>query len=366
MTQTRKTIFTILLALGLSASLANTLANERIEEKGLPRPNVNHVMNYSSKVQSWGFAFDNDILVPGSRDQDYTYGLNVNFAGSQAREHWLSLHKALKTINRTIGFKTSALVQSAHKIEYGLFGFTPEDIQQAEINADDRPYASLVYVSSSSEFYDFSRDVSWNSSITIGLLGLNIVGKLQEEVHELTDSDQPQGWDHQISDGGELTARYTVARQSLLFQSRSGVELKSSVQASIGYITEASWSLGGRFGKIHTPWVSFNPEKVNYGEQSAQTTKTKVSERYLWAGIAVKARAYNAFLQGQFRSSDVSYKSNELRHGIIEAWLGYTFALSNGYRVSYSLRGHTSEIKSGNGDRNVLWGGINLSKTFSS
>lgn len=355
-----------MLALGLSASLSNTLANERIEEKGLPRPNANHAVNYSSKVQSWGFSFDNDILVPGSRDQDYTYGINVNFAGNQAQQHWLSLHKPLHIFNRAIGLKASRNAQSAHKIEYGLFGFTPEDIQQAEANADDRPYASLIYVSSSSEFYDFSRDISWNSTITVGLLGLNIVGKLQEEVHKITDSDEPQGWDHQISEGGELTARYTIARQSLLYQSRLGVEIKSSLQASVGYITEASWSLGGRFGKIHTPWVSFNPERVSYGEQSAQTTKTKLREHYLWAGIAVKARAYNAFLQGQFRSSDVSYDSNELRHGIIEAWLGYTFALTNGYRISYSLRGHTSEIKSGNGDRNVLWGGINLSKTFSS
>ena len=35
---------------------------------------------YDSRT-SRSFAFDNDILVPGSRDQDYTYGLNLTFAG---------------------------------------------------------------------------------------------------------------------------------------------------------------------------------------------------------------------------------------------------------------------------------------------
>lgn len=366
MTLTRKRILSGLFAIGLSTSLANTFASERIEEKNLPRTRANPVINYSSKVQSWGFSFDNDILVPGGRDQDYTYGINVNFSGNQTKDHWLSLHAQLKMINDAIRLPAGPLTQSAHAIEYGLFAFTPEDIEQAAANPDDRPYASLIYVSSSSEFYDFARDISWNSSITIGMLGLNIVGELQRGVHDLTDSDHPEGWDHQISDGGELTARYQVARQSLLYQSRSGGELKSTLQASIGYITEASWSLGGRVGKIHTPWVSFNPERVSYAEQSAHTSRSKLSERYFWGGIAIKARAYNAFLQGQFRDSDVSYDSNDLRHAIVEAWMGYTFALTNGYRITYSLRGHTSELKSGTGDRNVVWGGINIAKTFSS
>ena len=47
---------------------------------------------------SWAVAFDNDILVPGSRDQDYTYGLNVTFSGSRAAKHWASLHRPLKKV----------------------------------------------------------------------------------------------------------------------------------------------------------------------------------------------------------------------------------------------------------------------------
>ena len=128
--------------------------------------------------------------------------------------------------------------------------------------------------------------------------------------------------------------------------------------------TEISWSLGTRFGKIQTPWVSFNPELTSYGEKSIPNARVKISEQYAWAGISFKMRAYNVFLEGQFKESTVTYRSNEINHGIFEAWLGYTLALSDGYNFTYSIRGHTSELKHGTGNRNVLWRGVLLSKTF--
>ncbi len=352
-----KTISWIALATGL---VNTSFADETVS--AYPAKQIHHI----AKENSWGFSFDNDIFVPGQRDQDYTYGANIHMAGAIAAQHWLSLHRPLNAINEAFNLKQPRVSKTIHKIEYGLLGFTPEDITLKAPAPDDRPYASLVYVSSSTETYDYARDISWNSSITLGLFGLNIVGKLQEYVHEETDGDKPQGWDHQISEGGELTARYTLSRQSLFYQGSRGFEVKHSAHASLGYITEASWSLGARYGDIHTSWTSFNPELISYGEQSAQSSKTKLREHYLWGGLAVKARVYNAFLQGQFRDSAVEYKHEELRHGIIEAWLGYTLAFENGFRLTYSLRGHTSEIKEGTGDRNLLWGGVNLTKTFSS
>jgi len=54
----------------------------------------------------------------------------------------------------------------------------------------------------------------------------------------------------------------------------------------------------------------------------------------------------------------------KVNHGIIEAWAGYTVALTDGYSFTYSLRGHTSELKQGAGDRNIVWGGLLVSKTF--
>ena len=82
------------------------------------------------------------------------------------------------------------------------------------------------------------------------------------------------------------------------------------------------------------------------------------------AGFAIKARAYNAFLQGQFRDSSVTYEQAELRPWLVEAWAGYTFAFQNGYRISYLIRGHSSEIRQGAGDRNLIWGGLIIARNI--
>ena len=315
---------------------------------------------------SISLAFDNDVLVPGSRDQDYTYGLNITYAGNAADDTLLPVQHSLDWVDHQLGidFSFNSGIET-RKVEFGMFGFTPEDISAADPIEGDRPYASLVYVSSSRERIDRERQVAWQSTLTIGVLGLDLVSEVQNKVHDITGSDHARGWDHQISSGGEPTVRYNLSRQGLLFRSGDGFELKSTLQASVGYITEASWGVSARFGKIQTPWASFNPELATYGERSVPADAGKINEQYFFAGAALKARLYNVFLQGQFRDSDLSYASDELNHGIIEVWMGYTVGLNNGYSLTYSVRGHSSEIKDGPGDRNVVWGGLLLTRNFS-
>ncbi len=326
-----------------------------------------HLQDHPTKPSSsWAFAFDNDVLVPGHRDQDYTYGLNFTQAGKSASTASITLNKPLVAIDNWIGFGRSTLsTQETFSREIGAFGFTPEDITVSEPDPNDRPYASLVYLSSSREQVDLVDNVAWKSTLTVGALGLGVVGELQNLAHEITSGKTAQGWDNQISDGGELTGRYVIARQKYFDSFSENVEVKSTVQASVGYLTEASWSLSMRTGRIHSPWASFNPELASYGEKSSYSSNAQpVSERYFWAGVAVKARAYNAFLQGQFRDSVVTYEHSQLNPLLVEAWAGYTFAFKQGYRISYVLRGHSSEIKEGAGDRNLLWGGIIIARSI--
>lgn len=335
-----------------------------IEEEKRP---ALHLDNRNSRAgKSWALAFDNDVLVPGGRDQDYTYGINFTQTGDNARAALISLNKPLAVLDNWLGNEHKSLgLQETFSREIGVFGFTPEDISIRQANPNDRPYASLIYLSSSREQIDLVDNVAWKSTLTIGALGLGLVGELQDVVHEVTSSEKPLGWDNQISEGGELTGRYVLARQKYLDNTSDNIEVKSTIQTSIGYLTEASWSLSFRSGRIHSPWSSFNPELASYGEKSSYSSNAKpVDERYFWAGIALKARAYNAFLQGQFRDSSVTYDHSELNPLLVEAWAGYTFAFKHGYRISYVLRGHSSEIKEGAGDRNLLWGGIIVARSL--
>ena len=326
-----------------------------------------HLQDQPTKpTSSWAFAFDNDVLVPGHRDQDYTYGLNFTQTGVSARVASLALNGQLVAIDSLIGFEHSSLsTRETFSREIGAYGFTPEDITVKEANSNDRPYASLIYLSSSREQVDLVDNIAWKSTLTVGVLGLGLVGELQNIAHQGTNGKSAQGWNNQISDGGELTGRYVIARQKYFASFSENVEVKTTVQASVGYLTEASWSLSVRTGRIHSPWSSFNPELASYGEKSSYSSSAKsVSEHYFWAGVAFKARAYNAFLQGQFRDSAVTYEHHQLNPLLVEAWAGYTLAFRQGYRISYVLRGHSSEIEDGAGDRNLLWGGIIIARSI--
>ena len=85
--------------------------------------------NKDISSSNWTIAFDNDDLIPGSRDRYYTYGFNLTSAGQQVENQWASLHQPLGWINEKIGLDGRiGQANKASKIEYGLFGFTPEDI----------------------------------------------------------------------------------------------------------------------------------------------------------------------------------------------------------------------------------------------
>jgi hypothetical protein len=315
---------------------------------------------------SWALALDNDALALGDRDRDYTFGMNLTYSGTSASDAVISLKTPLAAIDDWFGLdQVTENLHSNYSVETGIYGFTPEDITQPQINNRDRPYASIFYLSSSHDRIDIDNNIAWKTTLTIGALGLNVAGKVQSAAHELISAKEARGWQYQISDGGELTGRYVIARQHYLEGFSKSLEVKSTLQASLGYLTEVSWSLSLRGGKIISPWASFNPDLTTYGEKSTYSNNTaSFNEHYFWAGFTLKARFYNAFLQGQVRDSDWSYSHESLRPIIMEAWAGYTYAFKEGYRISYVLRAQTSEIKSGDGNRNLVWGGLIFAKTI--
>jgi len=315
---------------------------------------------HASSQKSMSFVFDNDILVPDSRDQDYTGGISGSYVSKEMNLSRLFFNTPLDALDGLFNIALSK--NNIFGIEVGLYGFTPEDTQFEGVNFDDRPYSSILYLSNMHERVNHDDTSATQSTLTIGLLGLDVFSNLQEGIHNLTNSKQLLGWQYQISDGGEPTLRYQLAKQKAISLSSDDVEAKYSTHISVGYISEVSLSISSRFGQLNSSWWSFNPEFSNYGEQRASSANPGESFGYI--GAAFKLRVHNSFLQGQFRDSDVTYQYSQLNHILVEAWIGYTHSFGDGYQVSYIIRAHTSEIKDGGGDRNLIWGGISLSKSW--
>jgi hypothetical protein len=307
---------------------------------------------------------DNDLFAGGERDRDYTGGFVVTISGTAARDSLLSLDPLLAYVDR-LG-PSPAGAEAHYARQAGLMAFTPSDIVTSQAQQDDRPYASLLFVSNGRMRVDRDDRGAWFSSLTVGVLGSSWSESLHNAVHELVGSERPRGYDHQISAGGEPTARYTLARQRLWIANPSGtLDVKTTVQGSVGYLTETSAALSMRIGRFDTPWWSFAPDLTDYAAAPVPVlSRSGAQELYFFIGARVKARAYNAFLQGQFRESEVSYSASELQPIVAEAWVGVVTQIFEQTQLSYVLRYQTAELRVGEADRDSLWGGVQLAHMF--
>jgi len=318
----------------------------------------------------WALYIDNDLFTLRKRDQDYTGGLSVTLAGRRAIEYGISLDPVRAAITEQLGIlpKPSSALTELHGIEAGFTIFTPKSIDQPDKQLGDRPFASLLYLANTQELIDSANDTAWVSTFTLGVLGADWVNSIQTELHAALGSDRPSGWDQQISDGGELTFKYSIGKQQLIayHYGEQNFELSSTSQLSVGYLTEATFGLAGRYGSFQTPWYSFRPQFNDYSEKSTSLAGLAEhrSEVYVWGGFSAHLRGYNVFLQGQFKDSPVTFSSNELNRLVWDAWVGITHQSESGWRFSYLLRGQSSEVKQGPADRSVLWGGMIISASY--
>ena len=322
----------------------------------------------------WAFYLDNDIVA--ERDGgDYTGGFAISLSGKRAKEWFFSLDPILGFLNDVTGFSsldTGSRTLRRHSFEFGTTAFTPEDITREDPIFDDQPYAGLVFLNNVRRTTNLDDDITYLSSFTLGVLGTGIVPEIQEITHDITGSDDPMGWEHQISDGGEPTFKYTLLRQDLLYTQREGgfsdFDLKSTFGGSVGYITQVQGGISWRFGRLSTPAWKFSPdfgEYVNLGSPVDREVGDDPfpHELFLWGGLNARLRGYNAFLEGQFRDSTVTFDRSELHPLIGEANFGITCGFQTGTRVSIGVRARTEELNPARGNRTV-WGTLMLSQAY--
>ncbi len=321
-----------------------------------------------------GIVFDEHLLTDASRDEDYNGGGELTFSGESGGPIGRALDRALGFVDDKLcpsGRFAAPGWGSAYAFAAGLLVFTPRDLSARGIVYGDRPYASLFFVSAGRRYVLSDSDVAYNSSITVGILGLGAAESVQSGLHDLTGSTQPEGWSHQISAGGEPTARYSAARQELLGEYGEGSwngDTKWTLAGSAGTVTEGSIALSTRWGRVESAWWGFTPEENMYVQETQPLLPSLAAgaptEVFAFAGVRAKVRVYNAFLEGQFRHSDLTYHWDDLNQLLGEAWAGVEMRTSSGWAVQYLARLESPELRSGPGSRTIFWGSIEVSRTL--
>lgn len=306
-----------------------------------------------------GLYMDQDLAIPFlNEDRDYTMGIAAEFFWQDKKAGLYPLDGTIKTIGQWLGLheKGDTIVRS---FMLGSVTYTPDDLADPDPIYDDRPYASLIYLSN--KRVRINRKNALGVELQLGLLGTSISGDIQTKIHEFwrdaTGKDtpvEPMGWEHQISNGGEPTFRLRIANSQLWLESPGLWDITPSWDATIGYHTNISFGLSGRFGRINSASWTLPFDPINRGNY---LPALKSNESYAWVAYRLRLIGYDALLQGQFRESDVTYSWDDIRHVLHESGIGLTFTYQP-MQFTLSVNAKSSELKSGRDNRNHYWGGL--------
>lgn len=146
--------------------------------------------------QWFAMSWEND-LVAGSDGGGYTNGIYLslgerNEPGAAVTEPPL--------LTRPLAWMVESRPTYAYKLHtLGQAMVTPKDITKEIPDPSDAPYAGLLYWRSA--YVVVKNDFSDQVATLIGLVGPSSQAEqVQKWVHKLVDSDQPKGWDYQLSD----------------------------------------------------------------------------------------------------------------------------------------------------------------------
>ena len=268
-------------------------------------------------------------------DQNYTMGLGVQVTGKWLRNvgHLqYGLDRLLEWVLPAVRLTPDTTFdETFHSLMLVGSAFTPDSILAAEPVVGDRPYASLLGLVFGRTWVDGAPPSNDRYAVTtelgIGVLGLNVSRDIQTAIHRLLDTDEPLGWSHQISHGGELTGFYHVGMRRRLtpfFQADTKKTFEASLDTDLwlGYYTNASLGMTIRQGGFYSRYFEFASAPIAGVAQALNAAQGK-NEWFAFASIRGRAVGYNALLQGGFsRDSSYTLSSSQIKRLLLEFELG--------------------------------------------
>jgi hypothetical protein len=215
------------------------------------------------------FTWENDMF--SNNDGQYTNGIGFSYAhplGSRFKEDFTPA--PIYWLFKDTDFANQAGKRRGIYYQFGQLMFTPQDITRSDLIEDDRPYAGLLVWNTSLISFDSTLSDRWTFSL--GLVGPAAFAKdVQTKIHEITDSDQPQGWDNQLRNEPVFKVERGMLFRALEFELNSSFGMDFLTFGSIGAGTLSSDAQAGisvRIGhsldQTYPTFSSFPVRNANY------------------------------------------------------------------------------------------------------
>ncbi|TWI85010.1 uncharacterized protein DUF2219 [Lacibacter cauensis] len=301
---------------------------------------------------TFSIQIDQDFLfrfpLTKNEDRNYTQGTAFIVSHPGLRKTWMFL--PFKKIEELTGWEPYG-----SSIALGGTAFTPRIIDSSAPIVGDRPFAFLLYVSTSSTLKNQKKtkkgkliEVYNSFTINYGIFGTNIGYRFQSFAHKNIVKGRPtdpKGWNNQISKGGAPALLFDYNRfQPLLsapktkgtIDDRSVFDLGWNLGASVGYYDRAYTGLYARLGHLRNRnqarWNGGFSSLASGSYEMAAPEKKKtrfkdVFEGFLYGRVNGTFMFRNAMLVGQgFKHSDYTLKPEWTNVGLYEFEWGFVLA----------------------------------------
>jgi hypothetical protein len=284
---------------------------------------------YSNEFQLY---IENDMW--SGTDRYYTNGIKFGF-GTDAGTLADLLNAPSQSVLRRL---TSGEGCVQLGVVFGQNMYTPRHITIAAPQSADRPWAAWLYVGGVAQRVEEKK--LQTVEIDLGMVGPAALGRqVQTEWHELIGVDQPRGWANQIPNQPGVLVAYVEKRK---FGSRH-FEIVPHYGASVGNVM--TLARAGGIVRAGENMTGFGPDTIEPGGAMLQATRVQSGEGgksgiewYVFAGVDVRAVAYNIFLDGPWFRESPSVERRPLVHD----WTAGLSARVSTVRLSVT-RVHRSE-----------------------
>lgn len=302
---------------------------------------------------TFSFNWENDIY--GGTDRNYTNGVRFSYVSptepATGTGDWVAQNI----------FRAGENARIRRGLAFGHSIFTPEDTKTRAPLPDQHPYAGYVY-GEVSYFVQRPGGTTQMAALQVGWVGPGALGEtVQNDFHDLIDSDRVNGWDNQLADEPVFVLMYEHKERAWQGPVLFGMEVDLTPHWGLALGTlHVHAKAGGtiRWG----PDLSrndFGPPRVRPALGGGGFFDSSPGfSWYLFAGVEGRAVARNLFLDGNTFRDSPSVDKHPLV-GDLQAGLVLQY---NAVQLSYTNVARTKEFEDQNNAQQ--FGTVSLSVKF--
>lgn len=274
-------------------------------------------------------GLENDLFGSGG-DSHYTHGTEITYVTDTYQPQWLKgFASALQLYDEGDDLRVGWTL--------GQQMYTPSNLEETALVLDDRPYAGWMYLSFGllTETTDQRIRELNKLELIVGVVGPHSQAEeVQKWVHEITDSDEPKGWDNQLHN--ETTVDLQYQHEWIVPIVSNHFDVVPRVGAMVG--TSQRYAGGGFTFRLGDGLnADAGPPLIRPNAAGSHYFQTSQSFYwYLFVGGHGRYVDHNIFLDGNDDGDSHSVDKKdwvaEAQGGIVMGWNRWRFTLTEIYR----------------------------------